>query len=340
MGGMLTKKKVWRFIILACIIVPIAVFITKVDFVVVFQELQKIGPRFLVILLITFIAYLLGTVGWWVCLGKERRCVSLLQLFGIRQVGETVGLYNPSSIVGGDVLKNELLKPYRITGSVASESIVVSRVTAVLSQLLLLIISLLWLSLTASNVLPLLWRYGLFVLIALLLAIKGVFFYFLYQQRGIGRTVPQNMSNLWWRMRKTVRDLALQAQCFCRDNNTLFWWSYFLFFLHWLVGSMEFYVILYFLGYDILWIQGVLLDMGVILIKSVGAFIPGQLGIEELGNKVVLASIGIQGVAVWVTVSILRRARQVCWILIGIVCYIFIRKSDTTNVLKYGSPVR
>lgn len=334
------KKNGLKILILACIVVPIVIFTIQVDFAVVFQELRKIGSKFMIILLVTFVAYLLGTLGWWICLGSERRRVSLWQLFGIRQIGETVGLYNPSSVVGGDMLKSELLKPYLILNDKASESVVVSRVTAVLSQLLLFILSLCWLLIAVGRQLPKIWLYGSFILIAVLLLGKILFLYLLYQKRLAAVRKPSSSLNLWQRFRQIIRNLAFQTQHFFQHHTTIFWWSYFFFFLHWLVGSMEFYFILRFLDYDIRLMQGALLDMGVIMIKSIGAFIPGQFGIEELGNKLVLASIGIQASAIWVTVSILRRARQLCWILVGMVCYIFIRKADALNVFKHGNPVR
>ncbi len=333
------NKKGLKVLILICIVVPIVVFILQVDFIAVFQELQKIGGKFVIILVVTFLAYLLGTIGWWVCLGSQRNHLSLWQLFGIRQIGETVGLYNPSSVIGGDILKREMLKSYRISDNNAAESVVISRVTAVLSQLLLFILALCWLLATVGNQLQIFWLYGILILTILLLSLKILFFYLLSQNRieQVSRNVPLN---LWKRLKGVVSNLVAQTQCFFRHKSSLFWWSYFFFCLHWLVGSMEFYFILRFLGYDVQLIQGVLLDMGVIMIKSIGAFIPGQIGIEELGNKVVLAGIGISAATVWVTVSILRRARQLCWILIGAICYMLVRKTDTLKVFKHGNPVR
>lgn len=334
------KRRGVKIFILACIAVPIMLFMAQVDFVIVLQELRKIGAKFIVILLITFVAYMLGTIGWWVCLGTERSRISVWQLFGVRQVGETVGLYNPSSVVGGDMLKNELLKPYFISHSIASESVVISRITAVLSQLLLFILSLCWVAVTRSIQLETFWSYGLLMLIAVLFSIKILFFYLLCQKRARVTKTKLCSRSLWQRFCAGVRHLSAGAQDFFRQHTSLFWWSYFFFFLHWLAGSMEFYFILRFLDYDIQLIQGVLLDMGVIMIKSAGAFIPGQFGIEELGNKIVLASVGIQAGAIWVTVSILRRARQLCWILVGMACYICVRKSNRVKVFRHGNPVR
>ena len=91
--------------------------------------------------------------------------------------------------------------------------------------------------------------------------------------------------------------------------------------LHWIVGSLEFYFILLFLGVKTTVAKALLVDMGVIVFKSAGAFIPGQIGIEEYGNKVMLGIIGIAGGTIWITVSILRRARQLAWILLSLLVY-------------------
>jgi len=168
-------RKGFRILILASIVVPIAIFVLQVDFALVWEGLRRIGSGFFVILLVTFVAYTLGTMGWWICLGSERSSISLWQLFGIRQVGETVALYNPSSVVGGDMLKNELLKSYSIPNDRALESVVASRVTALLSQQLLLAVSLCWLA-TITTSLHDFARYGIALLIGLLLLFKIFFF--------------------------------------------------------------------------------------------------------------------------------------------------------------------
>lgn len=332
-------RKGFRILILASIVVPIAIFVLQVDFALVWEGLRRIGSGFFVILLVTFVAYTLGTMGWWICLGSERSSISLWQLFGIRQVGETVALYNPSSVVGGDMLKNELLKSYSIPNDRALESVVASRVTALLSQQLLLAVSLCWLA-TITTSLHDFARYGIALLIGLLLLFKIFFFYLLNRKRNQMLPNLEDSATIWQRFRRILYKLTTQTQYFFQYKKKLFWWSYFFFFLHWVVGGLEFYLILRFLNYDIELMDSVWMDMGVILFKSVGAFIPGQLGIEELGNKLLLTTISIQAASVWVTVSILRRARQLCWIIVGAICYIFIRKIDSFKILRDGNTVR
>ncbi len=340
MDGLLKNKKWLRFLVLACIMVPLAIFILQTDFRLVWREMEKIGFRFIYLLASTFVAYLLGTFAWWVCLADERKRIGLFQLFSVRQIGETVGLYNPTSIVGGDLLKNELLKAYHISRKIASTSIVISRITVVLSQLLLFIVGASWLLFFAASSMPTFLPPLLICLIIFLSLLKLLFFYTLHRKPSPDQKTSNKPTNLWTTFSSRLRILLQQAQAFYQQQPTAFWSSYFLSMLHWLVGSLEFYLILQFLGYDVRMMHGLLLDMGVIIVKSLGAFVPGQLGVEELGNKFVLAAVGIHATAVWLAVSVLRRSRQLFWILIGILCYACVKKPQALPLIEHGSTIR
>lgn len=74
--------------------------------------------------------------------------------------------------------------------------------------------------------------------------------------------------------------------------------------------------------------------MGVILFKSAGAFVPAQIGVEEYGNKIMLAAIGLPETEIWVSASILRRARQLFWIFLGLTIYFVVIKKSNILVLK------
>lgn len=72
--------------------------------------------------------------------------------------------------------------------------------------------------------------------------------------------------------------------------------------------------------------------MGIVLFKTAGVFIPGQIGIEEIGNKIMLGLIGIPDTDIWVTVSILRRSRQLFWIAFGLAAYLIIYKKEKVTI--------
>lgn len=326
MGQLKKYRHIIKYVLLLFVLIPLGYFIVQTDFKTVKEELKGIGFKFIYILLSTLIAYIFGTLGWYVCLGKDKSKVNLFTLFSIRQIGETVGLYNPTSIVGGDLLKAELLKPYHIPRETALNSVASSRMTAVLSQVLLFLLSMIWLLFSPfkASILQITGNY-IYIFILLLLLAKIGLIYWLVSNKKL-ETSTDNPT-FWKKAGSAAKNVMNDMKAFFHKDPKLFWASYIFFFLHWIIGSVEFYGILLFLGFDIQIMHGVVLDMGIIVIKSFGAFIPGQIGVEEFGNKVMLAAIGISSASLWITVSILRRARQLFWIAIGFILLLFIKKN-------------
>lgn len=335
----ISKKTVKTWLILI-ILGFIAVYILNTDFSAIKKELLTIGYRFIYLLGITFLAYFFGTWSWHVCLAEDRKKISLMKMFAVRQIGETVGQYNPTSIVGGDLLKAEMLKPYGISTEVALSSVATSRITVVLSQILLFLIACLWLSgMEAGQAALKSIGVAFYVLIAFLILLNLGFFYWLIFSKSSSK--PENSENIdgfWKKLRSKVLQLIFNIHKSYRFNPRLFWYSYLLACIHWIIGSLEFYLILLFLGFDVEPMHGLLLDMGVVVFKSAGAFVPGQLGVEELGNKMMLQIIGISASSIWISASILRRARQLFWIAVGFILYLFVKKDSTqSSTLKNGN---
>ncbi|MBE8723163.1 lysylphosphatidylglycerol synthase transmembrane domain-containing protein [Sphingobacterium pedocola] len=325
-------KKHLKISLLFIVLSFIAIFIWKTDLSAVKKELHNIGFHAIYIFACTFLAYLLGTWGWRICLGADKKKISVSQLFIVRQIGETVGLYNPTSVVGGDLYKVELLKRYCIDTQIALNSVLVSRITAVLSQVLLFLSMMLWLLLSPLGTrISNLFGFWLYALVGVLIIAKIGLFVWIGTSKRFETVHVEDNESKWKRIKRSIDTLLFDVKFFFQNDKKAFWCSYFLFFSHWIVGSLEFYLILHFLGYHVTVIHGLFLDMYSIVFKSFGAFIPGQLGIEELGNKFALSTIGIASISLWITVSLLRRTRQLCWIAIGFLLYFLIKK-DVRNI--------
>lgn len=294
--------KIFRIIVTVSVVISFGFFIYTTDLNATFRLLRSLGWGLLWIPLCTFVAYVLGTAGWYFCL--ENRSVSLVRLFVYRLAGETVGLFNPASIVGGDIIKSGYLVKHGIPRDDAARSVVLSRIMAVISQILLMIVSAIWL-LSQLKILTLPWQ--IFLVPGLILLLIRPLKNYLTSRK------PQ-----WI---KKAKEFMTGLKHFVKANPRAAVASFIFFLLHWVAGSLELYIILKLLGHSIPVFYGVFMDMGVILVKSVGAFIPGQLGIEELGNKLVLEIVGIASYQVWLSVTILRRSRQLFWAIPGFLIY-------------------
>lgn len=295
------------------IVVSLFFFVRATDFSKTMENVRAIGLGFPLLLLITSTAYAFGTLGWKFCLVNGKNKVSFWHLFMIRHVCETVGLFNPTSIVGGDLLKVRLLKNYGIPKPQVVDSVLFSRILMIISQLMLLCTALLWLMFSSAEEI----HWSSAYIFSFLLALTTV------------------LALAWFLLRrlagKYILPIYASLRHFYADHRKAFALSFVFFTLHWVTGSLEFYAIMRLLGFNLSVVKGLLLDTGVVVIKSLGAFIPGQLGIEEIGNKLMLGAIGIIASSVWLSVSIIRRARQFIWLLAGGLFYLIIHHQRPKN---------
>ena len=278
-----------------CIVASLLVFIQATDLKKAASLISQIGYRFYLLLVITFIAYLLGTLSWKYTFGVAARNVSLSQLFLVRHVGETAAWFNPTSVIGGDALKGMLLAKYQIDKKIVVSSLLLSRIIMIATQVVLLLA-------TTTYV---------------LIVMPETYISRLSLVRTGGMPFLAIRQNAWYKLKEVGADLKTMLN----THRKLLIISCGFAMLHWIIGSLEFFFILKFLGVKVSMMQALLVDLGVIVFKAAGAFIPGQLGIEEYGNKIMLLVIGIPGAEIWVSASILRRARQLVWAAFGILVY-------------------
>ncbi|MEI2273859.1 flippase-like domain-containing protein [Sphingobacterium sp. ML3W] len=326
MGKLITSRQLIKAVFLLLILTSMVIFVIHSDLSALKKELSTIGYRFIFIVFTTLVAYLFGTLAWWVCLGSSKKKINILELFAVRQIGETVGLFNPTSIIAGDLLKAELITRYDIPLQPGLSAVAISRITAILSQLSIFLLAMIWLMLSPLKKEVMQYTgYAIYVVCVVLLLFVILIFYWLVSTKIPPKNNPADTSFVS-KSKNQLQKLLWDTKDFYQQQNKVFWYSYLLFAIHWLIGSLEFYLILKFLAVDVRVIHGLILDMSVILFKSAGAFIPGQLGVEEISNKLLLSMIGISGGSIWLSVSLLRRGRQVFWTAIGAIFYLCIKR--------------
>lgn len=318
--------KIIKIIFVLSIIISLVVYILNTDLHLVKTSLEHVGWNFCWLLLVTTIAYFFGTLAWRYCLGPHKNSVSILKLFWIRSIGETVSLFNPSSIIGGDMLKVELLKPYDIERDAVINSVVISRFLMITSQVFMfLVASFILFSHINDSFKNIIWATLMILLLFIVLLTVA---FCVYKPRNTTRLQSFFSQNDSWlsKIAKEIKNTLQQTRRFYRAEKKALLLSFLLFCLHWLIGSMEFLLILRYLNVNANIVHGLLIDMGVIFFKSAGAFIPAQIGIEEYGNQFMLNLIGISGAGLWLSASILRRTRQLLWFALSGISYFILYK--------------
>lgn len=319
--------KIFKVVILIIVLLCLGFFVQATDWHLAAQSLQDFGYRFVYLILITGFAYLLATIGWKYCLGEDAKKVKLTDLFIIRHLGEMLSIINPASVIGGEAFKVYLLQQKGLENAKIIASVLVSRVLMAITQLLLFFATLFIVGIPGDIffVRPAMlpnpdWEMMLFVI-----SLSTLLLYFIISKRP-KKQLRQNKIFAFLDKKLNIRHVFSEFKLFFQKDKKAVFFSALFFTLHWIAGSMEIYFILKVLGVNTSITSVLFVDMGIIIFKSAGAFVPGQIGVEEFGNKVMLDLIGVSDMDIWFTLSVLRRCRQLFWILFGLAIYLLYYK--------------
>ena len=304
--------------ITAIIIASLIFFLYKTDMTGVRAGLTDVGAGFLGIVVVTFLAHLCGAISWSFTLPNSQN-ISFIRLFMIRFLGENIGLINPMNIIGGDTFKAFMLEKEGVTYPIGFSSLLVSRGIMIFTQIgMFLLAAVCYIFIAGEQ------KSSLFEVITLTLVSLGFMGVMVLYAPRLMRSEMFGQMHAFLRKRgitKKWRNIKEEIEKYYSDERKRFYKSILWSIANFLIGSIEVWIIFYFLGIEISYLEALLIDQGVLFLKSFGAFIPGQIGVEEYSNKLMFAIVGITSVSIWITVSILRRARQILWIIVGLVIY-------------------
>lgn len=290
-----------------------------------------LGAQALVVILLpSVLMYLLEAIGWRITLGRQASKVAFWRLFVIRTAGEVVNMTTPTAYIGGEPLKAFLLKRQGISMVDGLASVVTAKTTMTLAQVVFILIgiALMISHMNTAGVAGLSGSSNASVLAASAgfgLLLFGTALFVLVQRRGLfmatlgvlrqsGIRIPY-LESREHRLRELDRTIL---EFYARDRRG-FLLSTGTFFLGWLAEALEAYAILYYLGAPADLQSAFSIAALSVFIKGGTFFIPGSVGAQDGGNLMLLLAYGYTDVA-GMTFALLRRLRELVWIVIGLVC--------------------
>lgn len=265
---------------------------------------------------------LADTVGWRYAFRRDDMA-PFPALVGARLAGEAFNLVTPTATMGGEPMKAYLLRPaVPLVDGLAS--VIVAKTTIAAGQVLFLVVGL------GLALVYLPWSSGL---------LHGMIGLALFQTVSVGGLVVLQHLDLGrrgaaWLGRLGLRmpgdqaaglarvDTALAA--FYRDARGRLGWSVAWHFVGWVLGSLEVYLILHFLGVPVSLGTAILIEAFVTAIKSAAFVVPASLGTQEGGTMLVFAALGLGGAA-GLSVSLIRRVREFLWVGLGLLMLAWLR---------------
>jgi uncharacterized protein (TIRG00374 family) len=303
--------------------------ILHVGFESILHTISQLGfLHFGIILLPMIAAYGLEAWGWQLTLGAHAQKIGFLRLFAIKMAGETVNVTTPAAYVGGEPLKAYFLKQSHVPMVDGVASVITAKTTMTLAQVLFILLGgalAFWIIGQAGGY----WMAGL---VGVGILAFGIGLFVLLQRYGLGmaclglvRACGIHLTLLEKRQSQ-LQELDGIIRSFYWHHQQTFYSAFVLFFLAWLIETLEVYAILYFLdvsSFD-LWTSLSIAALAV-FIKGGTFFIPGSLGAQEGGYTLLLMTFGYSEVT-GITFALIRRVREIFWILFGLLCLMLLKK--------------
>lgn len=257
---------------------------------------------------------------WKYILVQPPEKITVGRLFWLRLGGESLNQLTPTACLGGEPFKASRLQAGGVPLEVASASVVIHKGILVLSLTLYIFTGLA----LAPIFLPDAAKHMLILCLAALgLAAVGITFVLL-QRRGPCGNSFRFLSRRGWLphflkdQEGFLEDLDTAMSQFYRQHPVRALQAFSLFFLSWLLHSVEVYLIFWLLGHPINMGMAVCLDSLAMLFTALGFFIPAAMGVQEGGN--ILLALGFNlGFTLGAAFSILRRIREAFWLCLGLV---------------------
>ena len=292
-------------------------------------ELRRLSWRLGLLMLPQALVSVLDAAGWRY--GFPGRLPPLGPLITMRLAGEAVSDTTPTGTLGGDALKAWLAGRAGIPLRDGLVSVVVAKTALVGSQVLFLVQGL---ALVAIGPAP---SRGLHAVLAILagvgaLASAG----FVWAQRhGLFRVGGRALGWLGLPGGATGAAARLDEdlRTYYRERRGRLLWSVALHLLGWMVGALEVWLALGFLGVPIPMSTALVIEAAATGIRSAGFLVPGSLGIQEGGLVGIFAALGLGG-SMGLTFGVIRRIREAVWALAGYACLVAWRAPGRPRVRR------
>jgi glycosyltransferase 2 family protein len=306
-----------RLVLLFCGIGALVVLVVQNDPRAILESIRRLSWRIAVV--VTTPAVLVAvfdTLGWRYAFVEDR--VPFSWLLPARAAGEAFNLATPTGAVGGEIVKAWLIRP-QVSLVEGVSSVIVAKTTITIAQGLFLLVGIVlaWHVFVTGSALLL----AMQALLVIEVIALGAFV--VAQTRGLVagterflRRLGLRRATAWARVAQ-VDDLLVS---FYRTRPARLALSIGFHFLAWLLGSVESYLILRFLGFEVSLLAATVIEALGASIRFATFMIPGSLGALEGGFAAIFAALGL-GSTAGVAFTLVRRIRELTWIAIGLIAF-------------------
>lgn len=314
-----------KYIFLVIGLLLLAKVLSAVDWGQVGGDLAKVGfSGFAIVIGLHVVTFWTDVAGWQYTFNSipPRGLRWTRRLYAVRLAGEAFNYILPAASMGGEPFKAVLLKThYRVPYREGAATLLLARTVNIIALLLFLGVGFVFMFFSEA-----------FPQSMKVVAAVGL--------GGVAIGVLQFLAIQWfklssWLTRKLSRtrfgrslegvvhgleDFDEHMVQFYRSKPLAFLAALALGFANWVLGALEVYLVLGFIGHPVSFAEAWIIEALAQLMRTSAFFIPAAVGVQE--GTFLVACRAVTGVAsTGVTMSVVRRCRELIWVVAGLAIY-------------------
>jgi Lysylphosphatidylglycerol synthase TM region len=290
----------------------------RAGIVTILDSARALGAGFVLLILLSGLRHALRTTAWHASIGRGTPRPGLLNLFGLRLVGEGLNGVTPAGQLLGESVKT-LVASKVMPASASASSVVIENIIYGFGAALFMLSGAVWLLVSSSPHA----RLGDGIVIVCMTASMFVLLGLLRRRAPLAQSLLALMPAKW-RLTRSVRRhedrmIAIETDIhdFFRTRRNAFIVLLGVEFLTNFTGVAEVYLILRVTTLHASLVTSYLVEVANRAVQLFFAFIPFGLGVEEASAAGTLAALGYSA-GQGVSLAVLRRARTIFWSGLGL----------------------
>lgn len=285
----------------------------------ILREVSRVGwGGFVLFFLPSVVIYVLDALGWRLCFERPPP-VSFPRLLAIRMAGETINNTLPVVQVGGEPVKALLLKHHGLPMSEGLASVIVAKVEVALAQFVFVLCGVVA-AVLAGGAGP---QVAVGAAVMVVLGLAGTFAATATLRRGPGRLLAAAsrrtglFAGVVERRRDALERLDVSLAAVYARSPGRGALVFVAFLGAWALETLEVWIFARALDLPLGPLAALAIASLLTVARGVGSFSPGSLGVTEGGGVLLFVAFG-QTEAVALAFAVVRRARDLVWIAVGL----------------------
>ena len=321
-------------LLLAAGLLLFAVLIWRSDLAVTGSLLSKVGWAALPLMTLPHALVVAFEVfGWWFAFPQTGCRIAVAKITRFVVAAKAIQLITPSISQAGELLKIHLLRFAGLTSEISVSSVVAAKTTITIAELLFLSLGLAVIAtqVAVESTLVASAAVGVLMLCVAVAAIvawqrTGLFRPFVWLSKRLG---------MFTALRYRYEQVLSRTDVLLREywnNQPRLYLSGIGYFLAWLSGALEAWAFLSILGISNDFLSALLIQVWLVLVTRLTAFIPGNVGAHEAATVMMFSFLGL-GTDSAIAFALLRRIRQIVWIALGLGLLVKIPRAQRVPLL-------